>query len=62
MPPQLPLLPDVTSNRPDVCEYGYEPYVVDVPLPARAYTAAMIGALALVPPTVPQPLKHSPWS
>ncbi len=47
----------VTSNRPDVCEYGYEPYVTL--LVPSAYTAPTNGAERLVPPTWNQP--DWPW-
>jgi hypothetical protein len=55
VPPQLPFDPEVTSKSAEVCAYGYEPYVALPVLPASAYTLAMIGEDALVPPTGAQP-------
>jgi hypothetical protein len=46
----------VTSNRFPGCAYGYALGVsVARGVPARAYTEAMIGAAALVPPYTAQP-------
>src|SRR4029077_11641421 len=57
---QLPVLPEVTSLRPCVwCDHTYEPSFTSRVLPASANTAAMIGAAALVPPKVSQPLVPS---
>src|SRR5437764_13659845 len=54
--PQPPLRPDVTSNRLPAFWYGYEAGKSAAPgVPARAYTDAMIGADALVPPNTAQP-------
>ena len=48
---QAPLLPLTTSNRLPVCDHGNEAgEEVAAGAPASAYTDAMIGEEALVPP------------
>jgi hypothetical protein len=52
-PPQFPLLPDVTSLKAAVWEYGKElPAVV---MPSNAKMPATIGDAALVPPNTFHP-------
>jgi hypothetical protein len=57
-----PLLPDVTSLSEPAFVYVDCAYVSELAFPASAYTPATTGAATLVPPTVPQPLKHWPTS
>ena len=52
------MLPDVTSLKSVVCAYG-KPGPAAV-LPVRANVAAMIGELALVPPTTIHPVPSLP--
>src|SRR5215469_6994297 len=49
------MLPAKMSVSDEVWLYEYDPSWIDVPLPASAYTAAIIGVETLVPPKTSQP-------
>jgi hypothetical protein len=57
--PHDAVCPAVTSKSEPVWLYGYEPYVTDAALPARAYTDAINGEETEVPPKVSHP--ECPW-
>jgi hypothetical protein len=52
--PEVPLVTSLTP--PEWCDHTYDPSITADVLPASANAAAMIGADALVPPKVSQPL------